>query len=324
MTTDHQPSEPAQRKPWTVLVIVPLAVAIVLTLFAWPSARLEPRDLAIGVAGPSAATRAIEQRLPAGAFEVHRFAGETAAREAIQDRDIYGAFVATPQGPKVLTASAASPAVAQMMNAAASHQARPGTTPQVEDVVSGGRSASALPSAVLPLILAGILTGVLAGVMTSGALRRAGVVIAASAIAGLTATAIVQGWLGVVDGDWVANAAGLSLTVLAIASVVTGLYALLGEKGAVLGALAMVLVGNPFSGVASAPEMLPQPVGALGQLMPPGAGGNLLRSTGLFDGAAAGGHVAVLAVWVVAGLGLLLASGLRARRVAAAPVPATA
>jgi hypothetical protein len=324
MTTDHCPSGHPPRKPWAVLVIAPLAVAILLALFAWPSARLEPRDLPIGVAGPSAATRVMEQRLPAGAFEVHRFAGEAAAREAIQDREVYGAFVVTPQGTKVLTASAASPAVAQMMSAVASHQARPGASPQVEDVVSGGRSAPALPSAVLPLILAGILIGVLAGVMTSGALRRAGVVVAASVVAGLTTAAVVQGWLGVVDGDWVANAAGLSLTVLAIAVVVTGLYALLGERGAALGAVTMVLVGNPFSGVASAPEMLPQPVGALGRLMPPGAGGNLLRSTGLFDGAAAGGHVVVLAVWVVAGFGLLLASGLRARRLAAAPVPATA
>ena len=49
----------------------------------------------------------------------------------------------------------------------------------------------------------------------------------------------------------------------------------------------MVLIGNPFSGVGSAPELLPQPIGAIGQLMPPGAGGNLLRSTGFFDGAGA-------------------------------------
>jgi hypothetical protein len=98
----------------------------------------------------------------------------------------------------------------------------------------------------------------------------------------------------------------------------------LGDKGAILGALTMILIGNPFSGMGSAPEMLPEPVGAVGQLMPPGAGGNLLRSTGLFDGAAAAGHATVLAVWAVAGLGLLLASGLRARRVATTPVPATA
>jgi hypothetical protein len=324
MTTDHQPSVSAQRRPWAALVIVPLAVALVLTLFAWPSARLEPRDLPLGVAGPAVATRAIEHRLPAGAFEVHRFADEASARQAIEDRDVYGAFVVTPKGPKVLTASAASPAVAQMLNAAASHQARPGTIAPVEDVVGGGRSAPAVPSAVLPLILAGILTGVLTAVVASGALRRAGLVVGGSILAGLTATAIVQGWLGVVDGDWVANAAGLSLAVLAIASVVAGLYGLLGEKGAALGALTMILIGNPFSGIGSAPEMLPRTVGAIGQLMPPGAAGNLLRSTGLFDGAAAAGHAAVLGVWAVAGLGLLLATGVRARRLAATPVPATA
>jgi hypothetical protein len=76
----------------------------------------------------------------------------------------------------------------------------------------------------------------------------------------------------------------------------------------------MVLVGNPFAGVASGPEMLPQPVGAIGQLMPPGAGGNLLRSTGFFDGAAAGGHVLVLAAWGLAGLTGLLAAAARSSR----------
>ena len=46
----HRPSPAA-------ILLVPLAVAIVLTLFAWPSARLEPRDLPIGVAGPAARRR---------------------------------------------------------------------------------------------------------------------------------------------------------------------------------------------------------------------------------------------------------------------------
>src|SRR4029453_16908032 len=97
----------------------------------------------------------------------------------------------------------------------------------------------------------------------------------------------------VVGGDWVANAAALSLTVAAIASVIAGLKALLGERGVALGALTMILVGNPFSGVGSAPELLPEPVGGLGQALPPGAGGNLLRTTGFFSRRRAGGHVAV-------------------------------
>ena len=46
----------------------------------------------------------------------------------------------------------------------------------------------------------------------------------------------------------------------------------------------MIFLGNPFSGVTSAPELLPAPADWLGRLLPPGAGGTLLRSTAYFDG----------------------------------------
>ena len=109
----------------------------------------------------------------------------------------------------------------------------------------------------------------------------------------------------------------LGLTVLAIAAGATGLLALVGEAGLVLAALVMVLLGNPLSGVPSAPELLPQPFGTIGQLLPPGTGGSLLRSTAFFDGNAAGGPLTVLAVWAVLGLAAVWAGGLRRRRPAA-------
>ena len=305
----------AHRRPHVIAILaVPVVTALLLTLFAWPSARLEPRDLPVGVAGAPPAAAAIEQRLAArdGAFEVHRYADEDGARQAIQDREVYGAFVATPGGLKVLSASAASPAVAQLLSQAAGEAAN-SREAVVEDVVPAPRAA-AVASSVLPLVLAGIVAGVLAAVLGSSGVRRAGLALIGSALAGLAATAIVQSWLDVVHGGWAANAAALSLTVLAIAATVAGGYALLGEKGAILAALTMVLVGNPFSAVGSAPEMLPQPVGGIGQLMPPGAGANLLRSTGFFDGAAAAEYIAVLAVWALAGLALLLISDLRHAR----------
>ena len=57
----------------------------------------------------------------------------------------------------MLTASAASQAVAQLL----STRRREAGEPQVEDVVPAPRGA-ALGSSVLPLVLAGILTGVVA------------------------------------------------------------------------------------------------------------------------------------------------------------------
>lgn len=266
------------------ILVVPLVAALVLTLFAWPAARMGPRDLPVGVVGASA---------PAVAgVDFQRYPSEGAARAAIEDREVYGAL--TPA--KVLTASAASPAVAQLLTHAA--HGKP-----VEDVVAAKPATNALAASVLPLVLAGILTGVLAATLTTSTRRRAGLLVTGAALAGTAAALVVDTWLGVIAGDFTTNAAALSLTVLAVAATVAGLYALLGHKGAALGALTMALVGNPFSGVGTAPELIPG--GALGQLLPPGAGGSLLRSTGFFDGAGGGEHLAVLAAWVLLGFTLL-------------------
>jgi hypothetical protein len=275
------------------ILVVPVAVALVLTLFAWPSAKVGPREVPIGVAGAPAVERALAAQ--DGKFEVHRYADDAAARAAIEDREVYGAFA----DGKLLTASAASPAITQMLTHAASESGAP---VEIEDVVPATQAGGALAASVLPMVIAGILTGVLALLSVSGAVRRAAMIVGGAALAGVVATTIVQTWLGVVDGVWLVDAGVLSLAVLAIAATVCGLGALFGKHGAAAGALTMIFVGNPFSAVATGPEMLPSPAGWLGQLLPPGAGGNLLRSTGFFDGAGAGGHVAVLVAWALAGL----------------------
>lgn len=104
----------------------------------------------------------------------------------------------------------------------------------------------------------------------------------------------------------------LALAVLAVSATATGLVSLSGKPGIGVAALTMVLVGNPWSGVTSAPELLPEPAGTMiGQLLPPGAAGTLLRSVAYFDGAAVIGPLTVLLVWAVAGL---TAVAMRARR----------
>jgi hypothetical protein len=321
------PHPAGRRPPLAAILLVPLVVAVVLTLFAWPAARMQPRDMPIGVAGTGPAAAAIEHHLGgrAGAFELHRYRDEAAARRAIEDRAVYGAFVASATAPKVLTASGASPMVAQMLAAAATEAGPDGAAPPpVEDVAPAAERGAALPSAVLPLVIAGLLTGLLASHLASGAARRTALVVAGSALAGIVAAAVVQSWLDVIDGDWLRNAGVLSLTVLAIASAVIGLRALAGAAGAVAAVVTMVLVGNPFSAAASAPELLPEPAGALGHLLPPGAGAALLRSTTAFDGAGGTRPLLVLAAWALGGLALLAAATLRRRRASAVPAPAAA
>jgi hypothetical protein len=316
-TTKHDP-----RAVLAAVIVVPLVLALTLATFAWPAARLEPRDLPIGVAGPASAASAVEQRLAThageGAFDVHRYADEAAAREAIEDREIEGAVVASRGGVKVLTASASSPLVAGMLTSALSEpQSTGGAHAQAVDVVPADEDdprGAVLNSLVLPLVLASVILAVMLTGLGRAGLGQVGALLGAATVAGLVGIGMVQGWLGALDGSALVNAGVLGLTMLAIASFIVGLAAWLGHPGLGLGALLMVLVGNPWSGISSSPHLLPEPIGLTGQLLPPGAGGNLLKSTSFFDGAGSAGHLTVLLAWTALGLALIAGAAVRNRR----------
>lgn len=304
------------------LVVVPVVLVLALSAFAWPNARLAPRDLPLGLAGPDAAARPVERQLAAhgGAFDLHRYRSASEARDAIENREVYGALVASKAGPTLLTAPAASPFVAAFLEHAFTEPAD--ATPRLVEVVpadSDDPRGTVFGALILPLVLSSIVLGAIVALTTRPGLRQAAVLVAGSALGGLVGTAMVESWLGAIGGTWVLNAGVLALTMLAIASIIAGLAALVGHVGIGIGAALMVLVGNAWSGIASAPELLPKPLGAIGQLLPPGAGGNLLRSVVFFDGARATGHLTVLLVCVTLGLsavwaGASLRGSLRVRR----------
>ena len=304
------------RRVLAVMVLVPVVAALALWAFAWPAARTAPRDLPIGVAGPTAAAGPLEQRFEErdGAFDVRRYEDEAAARTAIEERVVYGAVIAGPGSPRLLIATGAGPAVAQLLKQAVTAQAPPGTEVQVTDVAplpSGDPRGSALPASVLPLALGGVAAGALVTLLGLRGTRAAGALAGAAVLVGITATAIAHSWLGVLDGDWWAEAGALSLTAAAIGAPVAGFAALLGTPGIGLGALLMVLLGNPFSGASSAPELLPGPVGDLGQWLPPGAGATLMRSVAYFVGNGAAASLLTLSGWAALGLAAVLVAGWR-------------
>jgi hypothetical protein len=112
----------------------------------------------------------------------------------------------------------------------------------------------------------------------------------------------------------------VALSIAATSVAILGLEWLLGRIGLGLGAATMMLLGNPLSGLTSAPEMLPSGWGDLGQLLPPGAAGTALRSVSFFDGAGSSRPLLVLACWLAGGLLLCVVGALRTRaRVATTP-----
>lgn len=323
---------PARRRPSPAALALVIAVGVValqallVPLFSAPAAHLEPRDLPVVVAGPAPAAQGFAGQLQSarpGAFEVTTLADAAAADEALRDRDAYAAFVVGPDGLTLHTAPAASPTVATLLTQASAelNGGQPVRTVEVVPLDADDPRGTGFASGFLPLAITSLLAGVAIHLAARGRRPRLVGLLGFAALAGLASAAVLQFWLGVIPGTYLLNAAAIGLFTLAVAASVAGLGAVLGERGIALGALVVFLIGNALSGVAAAPQLLPQPWGEVGQWLPIGAGGTLLRSTAYFDGA--GGSPAV---WILAGyalVGLVLVALGRGRTAAqASPAPA--
>ncbi len=308
----------ARRHPPAVILAIAIPILIVglqallVPLFAAPAANLAPRDLPLVIAGPPSATTAMHAALRSAepdAFKITEVADATTADGLLRDRKAYAALVVgTPPGLVLHTAPGASPAVAALLVQATQTLGAGQPVPVVE-VVPGDPDdprGAGFAAGFLPLALTGVAAGIaLAIAVRSRAAKLLGLVTFGVA-AGLGATAVLQLWLGLLPANYLLNAAAIGLFATATSATVTGLAAVLGRAGIALGVVAVFLVGNPLSAVGSAPELLPQPWGMVGQYLPVGAGATLLRSTAFFDGAGAVTSTSVLLVYAVVGLILTL------------------
>jgi hypothetical protein len=313
---------PAQQPPPAIRIVgIIVALAFVLSVvfiaFALPAAKSAPRDVPIGVAGPGASAAQVEQQLARNApdaFQVTNYGEEAALREAILRRDVYGGIAFTPQGPTLLIATGGSPMVAAALNQIGTAMAQQaGASTHIEDLAplpSDDARGVGLSAAALPLTLAGLLPAVaLLLALPHRPWLRFGAFTAAAAVMALTITALLQFVFGSINSHFWAVSAGLLLGVLAMGLPVLGLGSVLGRVGIGIGAAVAVLLGNPLSGLASAPELLPHGWSTLGQVLPQGANATLLRSTAYFpepfSSGTAGSAMIVLGFWVLAGVALI-------------------
>ncbi len=327
-THDVEPATTAS--PWglaaALAVLLSAVLTVLLVAFAWPATRSSLHDIPLAVAGPAPAVAQVsamlEQRRP-GAFDIRAVPDETAALTAIRGREVYGAIVLGNPAPTVLMASAASPAVAQglaQLAQALGTEQPSAAGPTVRDVVAlpaEDPRGAGLAAGAFPLVIGGIATAALLTLRLRGSSRRLAAACGVWVLGALAMTGVLHGWLGALAGSFWANAGVVALSLAATSLTLLGLEWLLGLPGLGLGAAVMLLLGNPLSGLTSAPEMLPQGWGALGQLLPPGASGSLLRSVAFFDGAGAGRPLTVLLAWLAVGAVLATAGTVRTRRIAA-------
>lgn len=332
------------RTPWSagraagLGVLLAVVVGVMVTAFAWPAVSTAPRDVPVAVVGPEAAvqqvTAALAQAEP-GALAVVPTVDETAARSAIENRDVAGALVLGPTGVTVLTAPGGGQSVAtlltgvgeavgtQLLSARGAQVTAPATTEVVVPAGAGDTYGVGFPTMVLPLVMGALLVGIVAALGVRGAGARLVTLLVAAPLAGGVATLVAGSWLRIVPATW--GVAGVvALGVLAVAAAVAGAHAVLGRVGVAVLAPVVLLLGNPLSAAATSPQMLPLGWASLGQALPPGALVQALRSVAFFDGAAAGFPLMVLAVWAGCGT-VLVAAGLlggrRQRLTSAVPRP---
>jgi hypothetical protein len=251
-------------------------------------------------------------------FDVHLFADDGQVREAITHRSAYGAIVFGDAQVTTLTATAASPAVAaviptfgQKIGAAAG---LPAHNEDLRAFPDKDPKGVGLAAGALPLALGGWIGAMVIMMVVPSVKGRLVATAGVSVIAGLALVTTLQFVIGTFDGNfWLTSLAGM-FGIAATCLAVVGLREFFGAPGLGIAAVLLVFLGNPLSGLATAPEMLPRRWGALGQLLPPGATGSLLRDVVFFNGHGAGNALIVLSCWLFGGVGLYLAGVRRNRR----------
>jgi hypothetical protein len=317
----HDP--PAAIRAAGIVVVLTVVLAVVAIAFALPAARTAPHDVPIGAAGPQAASgrvAAILDKQAPGAFHLTYYPGEQALRDAIRNRDVYGGISFGPDGRTLMIATGGSPMVAQMLtqigNGIAQQARVPLRTVDLAPPTADDPRGVGLAASALPITLAALLPAIaLVFVLKREVWTRFVAAVVFAGMAGWTIAALLRFVFGSIDQNFWGVTGGLTLGVLAAGLSMLGLGSLFGRAGLAVGALLALLLGNPLSGLSSAPELLPSGWGQLGQWLPQGANATLLRSNAFFDGAGGTLPIVVLTCWALAGAALIVAAALRQGRV---------
>lgn len=308
---------PGQGFAFAVPVIHAAVVTLLLFLFTWPAATAEPRNVPVGIVGPEPVAEQIAAMLDArqpGAFDVSVYGSPADARQAIANRDIYGAIVVGQQ-IEVQIASAANPAVAQLITSLGD-TVMSGLLAQQGVMVPSLSATDLAPfpeadgrgivfgSSSLPVVIGGIALGALVSLRLRGAWWQLSVVGSSALASGAALAWAVGPALGALEGDYLTNALAFAAVLGSLAFPLVAAHRLggLGGFGAV--AATFFLIGNPLSGISLPPEFYPSVWGEVGQWMPLGAGFDLLKSLNFFEGAGSQQPLWVLGGWIFVALAL--------------------
>ena len=301
-----------RRRTVQIVGLLLIAQAAMLFLMVYPSYKPTPHHVPLGYVGPRADAAALTSRFRTE-LSVHTYPSEQAGRHAIEHRQIYGALIERPPRSELIVASAASPAIAELLRQSVAPSATKVEVRDAAPISSNDPHGAVIGLLVLPLISVSF-----AAVLALGALRLRrreylGSLGAYALLGGIIVTAILKLGFGALPGSFAALAGIVALTLLAVALGTAGLHRTLGKLGVPLAALLFLFIGSPASGSGSAPELLPGFWRQVGPFLPLGANGSALRNTSYFNGSAVVRPLLVLSVYAVAGVLLVAGADLVGR-----------
>ena len=303
-----------------ISVMVTVIVSTILAIFAWPAANATAHNIPIGITSNvpnliQGVQTQFDQEQP-GAFKFIEYKDLAAAKKAIAHRDVYGALVLTDT-PQMLIATGASPAIAQMLETVSLKLGLQFTsistnvmTFPIEDLAPLGSKdpkGLGLTAGSLPLIIAGIVVGLLGSMRLRRKSQKLLVAALAGTLAAFSIVAILNLWLGSLQGNYFLEVFVVALGSAAVSLTVMGAAALAGRAGLLSVIGLFFIVGNPLGGVALPQELYsPTWFGTLGQYLPLGAEVNLLRRISYFPEASTVTQWATLGAWLAVGVLLLV------------------
>jgi hypothetical protein len=299
-----------------------LAISVVSLLFiaSYAGALHQPRAHEVPVAvTDQVPTQLVRQLSDSDATRVVRVSDRAAALRAIDERDAYGAIVATRRGVDLVTAPAAGPAVATAL--------QQGLTPRLQQAGIKVRQVEVhkLPEAdgrglvgfytAVGWVVAGYLGATFLGIIFGTqpgrrhTLWRLGGIGVLGLIVGFAGAAIAAA-IGDFGAVFAIGAIG-ALTIASVGAVTVALQSALGIAGTGLAILLFVVLGNPSSGGPFPGPLLPGLWRVVGELIPTGAATTAIRDLAYFPDASILGPLLVLLAWLVGGIAVSLGFGHR-------------
>lgn len=317
-TTTSPGQKPAAARVLGAIVGIPIVIGLMLFAFLAPNFASGPAGVPIAVAAPEPVVQQLQSALGDDGPEVTVHASGDEVRDAIEHRDAVGGLVMGPEGAVAYTASGNGAPYVQMIEGMASRLEAQGVEVAREDLAPTSQDdpqATGLAALGLPLAFGGIISAVIATFAFRGKTWSKLVVLTGiAAVGALVVTWMLHSVYGTLTGNFALEWLGIACGILATSMSTAGLAAVIGTPGVAVGAVLTIFLANPLSGLATGPWLLPAGWSAVGQWMPIGATGHLVRSLSFFDGLGAGSSWWVLAAWIVVGFALLMLGRATARK----------